>query len=180
MKKLDTEEEEKNSSSKSKKRIAIILLVLVLCAAAAFAAYFVGKKSAAKNGNSGGVTLDESASDWDEDLDSLSDKETKGTKIPGYGELTVAANSTDWKITLANPEDNECYFKYLITIDDSEDVIYESDYIEPGKAIKEFEVSEGLEAGDYKIKFMIECYSMDGENTRLNGAEVEADLHVVD
>ena len=56
---------------------------------------------------------------------------------------------------------------------------YESDLIEPGKAITEFEVSKPLDAGDYDIYFNIATYSMDGENTRLNGASVKALLHVI-
>ena len=82
-------------------------------------------------------------------------------------------------ITLANPEENTCYFKYTVTIDDSETPIYESDLIEPGKAVREFEVTEPLEAGDYEIHLNISTYAMDEELTPLNGAVVKAVLHVV-
>ena len=171
----------------SKKFILIIVILALVCAVGVFAAFHMGQNSmrtetaeateAAEDAN--GIKIADDASDWDNSLTDTSDQETKGIKIPGYGELTVAANETDWKITLANPQDNDCYFKYLITIDDSEEVIYESDYIEPGKAIREFQVTKGLEAGDYKIHLNIEAYSTDGSNTRLNGANVQADLHVV-
>ena len=102
-----------------------------------------------------------------------------GIKIPGYGEITVPAGETTWKITLANPEENTCYFKYTVTIDDSENPIYESDLIEPGKAVREFDVTEPLEAGDYEIHLNISTYAMDEELTPLNGAVVKAVLHVV-
>ena len=80
---------------------------------------------------------------------------------------------------MANPEDNECYFKYTITVDDEETPIYESDLIEPGKAVREFEVSKALDPGDYEIHLNISTYSMDDTMTPMNGAVVKADLHVI-
>ena len=91
----------------------------------------------------------------------------------------MPSGETEWKITLANPKDNNCYFKYSITIDDNETPIYESDLIEPGKAVREFEVTEPLEAGDYEIHLNISTYTMDEDLTPLNGAVVKAVLHVV-
>lgn len=77
------------------------------------------------------------------------------------------------------PEGNDCYFKYAVTIDDSDTPIYTSDLIEPGKAITEFEVSEPLEAGDYEIHLNISAFTMDESLTDLNGADVKAVLHVI-
>ena len=156
----------------------IFILVLILVAAVGIVfAYKAGQKKADEKSN--GVVVDQDASDWDQDLDSLSGQQDKGIKIPGYGELSVEAGDKNWKITLANPKDNDCYFKYSITIGEDETPIYESDYIEPGKAIREFQVNKALDAGDYTIYMNISTYSMDGKNTRLNGASVKADLHVV-
>lgn len=163
----------------TKKAVLIMIAVLALISML-FAAYHFGKGSSTATGEiTNGITVAEDEVDWDKEVNALSGEDTKGIKIPGYGELTVAAKDTNWKISLVNPKDNDCYFKYSITIDDSEEPIYESDYIEPGKAITEFEVSKGLEAGDYKIHLNIASYSMDGNNTRMNGADVQADLHVV-
>lgn len=167
-------------SKLSTKKVVLILIAVLAAISMLFAAYHFGKNSrfaAAENAN--GITVAEDEVDWDQDINALSGQETNGIKIPGYGELTVAAKDTNWKISLVNPKDNDCYFKYSITIDDSEEPIYESDYIEPGKAITEFEVSNGLAAGEYKIHLNIASYSMDGKNTRMNGADVQADLHVV-
>ncbi len=162
-----------------KKKFILLILVIIIAAAAVFGiAYKVGS-NAGNAQDVNGVSIDENASDWDQSLNNLSGSEG-GIKIPGYGSLTVNAGEKKWAITLANPKDNNCYFKYSITINDSETPIYESDYIEPGKAIREFEVSDPLEAGDYTIYLNIAAYSMDGNNTRLNGASVQADLHVVD
>ncbi len=164
----------------STKKILLLLIALLAAISVVFVAYHFGKSSnSAAAESTNGITVADDEVDWDKELNALSGQETNGIKIPGYGELTVAAKDTNWKISLVNPKDNDCYFKYSITIDDSEEPIYESDYIEPGKAITEFEVSKGLEAGEYKIHLNIASYSMDGNNTRMNGADVQADLHVV-
>lgn len=173
----------RNQDGNQKRSLRIALLVTLALAAAALViagiavfAYRAGQ--AGTDPNAKGVVIDANASEWNKDLENLSG-EQKGIQIPGYGEITVRAESSVWNITLPNPEDNDCYFRYTITIDDSETPIYTSDYIEPGKAITQFEVSEPLTAGDYSIYLNIAAYSMDGENTRLNGARVKADLHVV-
>lgn len=168
-----------NQDGKKKRLLIIILIIVMLLLAGgiAFVAYRAGQ--AGNDINAKGVVIDENASEWDKDLNNISG-EQKGIQIPGYGEITIPAGETTWKITLANPKDNDCYFQYDITIDDSEMPIYESDYIEPGKAVTEFEVSKPLEAGEYSIYMNISTYSMDGSNTRLNGANVKADLHVIE
>ena len=135
---------------KRNKKIWIFAVVVILVAALGVVfAYKLGQQKSVNNSN--GVVVDQNASDWDKDLDNLSGQQDSGIKMPGYGELSVGAGDKTWKITLANPKDNDCYFKYSITIGDDETPIYESDYIEPGKAISEFQVDKALDEGDYTI-----------------------------
>lgn len=155
--------------------IIILILSIGIIGIVSFA-YHAGKAQNLENAK--GIVVSEDAMAWDKDLNNLSG-EQKGIQIPGYSDISIASGEKAWKITLANPKDNDCYFKYEITIDDETTPIYESDLIEPGKAITEFEVSKALDAGDYDICFHIATYSMDGENTRLNGADVKALLHVI-
>ena len=128
--------------------------------------------------NTAGIVVSDEAAEWNKDLEDTSGGQ-QGIKIPGYGDITVNSGDTTWQITLLNPEGNDCYFKYAVTIDDSDTPIYTSDLIEPGKAITEFEVSEPLEAGDYEIHLNISAFTMDESLTDLNGADVKAVLHVI-
>ena len=144
---------------KNSRRIGLILIVIIIAAAAVAVGAFLAVRNSDNAQSTQGIVLDDAAEDWS-------------------GE-TVYAGETDWKITLANPEDNNCYFRYTITIDDSETPIYESDLIEPGKAVREFEVTEPLEAGDYEIHLNVSTYTMDDTLTPMNGAVVKAVLHVV-
>lgn len=165
-----------NQENRKKRQWIILAAVLVILAAAA--GLFLTYGTRRENPDGKGIVLEEGAEDWDGEMKDMSEGQT-GIKIPGYGEITVPTGETTWKITLANPEENTCYFKYTVTIDDSETPIYESDLIEPGKAVREFEVTEPLEAGDYEIHLNISTYAMDEELTPLNGAVVKAVLHVV-
>ena len=165
-----------NQENRKKRQWIILAAVLVILAAAV--GLFLTFGTRRENPDGKGIVLEEGAEDWDGEMKDMSEGQT-GIKIPGYGEITVPAGETTWKITLANPEENTCYFKYTVTIDDSETPIYESDLIEPGKAVREIEVTEPLEAGDYEIHLNISTYAMDEELTPLNGAVVKAVLHVV-
>ena len=165
-----------NQENRKKRQWIILAAVLVILAAAA--GLFLTFGTRRENPDGKGIVLEEGAEDWDGEMKDMSEGQT-GIKIPGYGEITVPTGETTWKITLANPEENTCYFKYTVTIDDSENPIYESDLIEPGKAVREFDVTEPLEAGDYEIHLNISTYAMDEELTPLNGAVVKAVLHVV-
>lgn len=164
---------------KKKRFIIIIVIVLAVILAAGIVVVYYRAGMSGKENNANGIIMEENASEWDGQMNDLSGNQA-GIKIPGYGELTVPAGETTWKITLVNPKDNNCYFQYAITIDEDNTPIYESGYIEPGKAVTEFDVEKPLEAGEYTIYMNISTCSMDGDYTRLNGASVKADLHVVD
>lgn len=150
-----------------KNRIIIICIALFIVLAGSFTAYHFIHSS---QENTNGVVIDKDATEWKKELPNQGDQ---GIKIPGYGNLSVGAGEKDWNITLLNPEGNNCYFKYNITVGENSDPIYTSDYIEPGKAIKSFKVNKALKKGDYTIYMNIETYSMDGENTRMNGAALK-------
>lgn len=159
--------------------IALAIIIVAVIAVSSIAIWnFVISGGNEENQESQGIVLDDSAEDWDGNTKDLSEGQA-GIKIPGYGDISVPAGESVWNITLANPEDNACYFRYTITIDDGETPIYESDLIEPGKAVREFEASGPLDPGDYEIHLNISTYSMDDTMTPMNGAVVKADLHVI-
>ena len=159
------------------KKILLIFMTAVILLAAAVILWMTLRKDGDER-NTAGIVVSDEAVEWNKDLEDTSGGQ-QGIKIPGYGDITVNSEDTAWQITLLNPEGNDCYFKYAVTIDDSDTPIYTSDLIEPGKAITEFEVSEPLEAGDYEIHLNISAFTMDESLTDLNGADVKAVLHVI-
>ncbi|GFO85983.1 MULTISPECIES: hypothetical protein [Anaerostipes] len=159
---------------KTARNIILITAAVIIVAVAAWA--IVSSRNQHNDQTSQGIVLDENAEAWDGNMNDLSGGKD-GIKIPGYGELTVPKNDSTWNITLANPKDNHCYFRYTITVND--DTLYKSDLIEPGKAIKQFKVSKRLDPGDYEIYLKISTYSMDDDLTPMNGANIKSVLHVI-
>lgn len=162
---------------KNKKNIWKAILFTIIVVMTALTAWIILSSRNQHNDSAAqGIVLDEDAETWDGNMDDMSDGKD-GIKIPGYGELTVPQKDNTWSITLANPKGNHCYFKYTITVNDK--TLYQSDLIEPGKAVKQFKVSKLLDPGDYEIHLNISTYSMDDDLTPMNGANVKSILHVI-
>ena len=91
-----------------------------------------------------------------------------GIAIPGWGELTMPPNQTEnIVVDFYNPEANEgkyylTYKLYLTNEDGSEDVLYESGLIEPGKHIQSITLNHALEVGEYEATIHVQPYKMDG------------------
>ncbi|BBF41347.1 hypothetical protein lbkm_0021 [Lachnospiraceae bacterium KM106-2] len=105
----------------------------------------------------------------------------EGIKIPGYGEISVSEGAKEMEMALVNPKDNPCYFQFtvLISVEEKQVTLYESQLIEQGRAITVFPVENLPSAGDYKMKVKINTYSLKDRKTPLNGAQVNTVLHVV-
>lgn len=125
-----------------------------------------------------GLVVSSDASDWEKELEDKSGQ-AQGIKIPGYGELTIDKNAETFYMSLVNPEGNPCYFKYTLEISETSEVLYDSELIEPGKAITEFAVENLPEKGDYELFINIGTYSLDDSLESMNGAQVKTLLHVV-
>ena len=122
------------------------------------------------------IDLDPNAGEWtgSKPEDKTGGKQS-GIKVPGYPSITVAKDTPNVRMALLNPEGNPCYFKFRIVLKDTGEQIYESKYVEPGKAITDVELTRGLPEGEYKATIMISTLSLDGA-TPLNGANVETVL----
>ena len=79
-------------------------------------------------------------------------------------------------MALLNPEGNPCYFHFKIVLKDTNEVLFESKYVEPGQAITNVNLSKGLPVGEYPATIQISTISLDGK-TSLNGANVETILN---
>ena len=113
--------------------------------------------------------------------------DTKQEKEMNRG-LVISSDASDWgkdqnaetfHMSLVNPEGNPCYLKYTLEIPEASEVLYDSELIEPGKAITEFAVDNLPEKGDYELFINIGTYSLDKSLESMNGAQVKTILHVV-
>ena len=101
----------------------------------------------------------------------------EGIRIPGYPSITVPADTTDIEMNLENPVGNPCYFTFELVLKDTNETLYTSKMVEPGKAITNVTLSHGLEKGEYPAVIKISTASLE-DGSAMNGANVETTLIV--
>ena len=101
----------------------------------------------------------------------------EGIRIPGYPSITVPADTTDIEMNLENPAGNPCYFTFELVLKDTNETLYTSKMVEPGKAITNVTLSHGLENGEYPAVIKISTASLE-DGSAMNGANVETTLIV--
>ena len=175
----------------SRKQVVIIIAVILLLVAASvtvglnFKSWFGSDDTSSGSSSEASqaaesrtaVDLDPNAGEYTGEKPQDKGGAAQGIKIPGYPSITIAKDTEDVRMSLLNPEGNPCYFKFVIELKDSGEVIYESKYVEPGKAISDVHLTRPLEAGEYTAVIKISTISLDGA-TPLNGANVETKLIV--
>lgn len=102
---------------------------------------------------------------------------SEGIEIPRFDTWTIPAGETTVPTHFYNPEGNGCYFVLRVTLDESGETIYESDYLEPGQSLYEVELSGPLPAGSYDATIHYSAFSM-ADLAALNGAQVQFELVV--
>ena len=78
-------------------------------------------------------------------------------EIPGYSSLY--ASKKEPNIQLSNPKVNDVYFKYIIKDTKTDKTIFESDLIEPGKALL-WDAGNELKKGEYVFNFYIQTFDI--------------------
>ena len=116
--------------------------------------------------------------DLDPDASTQEAKESdppEGIRIPGYPSITIPADTKDVTVNLMNPEGNPCYFTFEIVLNDTDETIYTSKMVEPGKAITEVTLEKALAAGEYPATIKITTASLT-DGSAMNGANVETTI----
>lgn len=160
-----------------RKRSKWLALVMILMALGMGTALFLQpwQKKAPGGLNAGGIVLDSDAEDWDSPVEAPPAE--NGIRIPGYGTIYFPTGERTVSLTLYNPKENRCCFAFSLYLEGEETPLYQSDYVEPGKAIRSVTLSRGLEAGEYTIYISIQTYDPETQAQK-NGASVKAALVV--
>lgn len=125
--------------------------------------------------------VDDSAEEYTGNRDTYTgQKNTDTIDIPGFDSMNFKAGTAEQSVNLYNPGENTCYFKMTLLLNDGT-VLWESRLVEPGKAIYDIRLNQGLSAGDYEdCTLKYECFAMNEEQTPLNGSEIKFTLHVLE
>ena len=97
--------------------------------------------------------------------------------IPGFTVWNIPAGETNVDSAFYNPEKNQCYFVLTVTLDNGEEVIYQSKYLKPGQRLYQVDLIRPLEAGEYAAVLTYDTYSTD-DYSPMNGAAVPFTLSV--
>jgi hypothetical protein len=163
--------------------IIIIILLLTKCGRALKSPGF-DEANDPKTSSNVDVQIDPDSRPASGDVDEENQGRIQSGKIsiPGYGEITLVADSTDARIQLLNPSGNPCYFQFTIGLlanNDNEmsEVLYTSKYVEPGSEIRQQTLARGLPAGNYDALIKIQTLSIETK-TPMNSANIRVALNV--
>lgn len=116
------------------------------------------------------------AQDWNGELPQNGEQSvanSESIEIPGYAEMHLSPDNKE--IQLINPEFNTVYFVYTIK-DENDNVIYESQAIEPNKMVP-VNLYDELSVGKHQLFFSISTYDID-TRTPCNGATQEVTVEI--
>ena len=148
--------------------IGTIIAIVILIAAGGF---FLARK----NTLSGGLKMEKNTVKWNQNLESVD--ESADIQIPYYSDIYMDDGADSIDMVLVNPKENECYFTYTFILNETGEEIYQSDLIEPGRALEEVKLNQKMISGTYKLDIRIDTYSIEEQNP-LNNAIVSTNLIV--
>ena len=106
--------------------------------------------------------------------------ENQNISIPGYEKLDFKAGKTKQNVNFNNPEENTCYFRMTLELEDDTDedtVLWTSELIEPDEKIENIKLKKALDKGEYPATLKYECFSLKDESP-LNGSAIELMIDV--
>ena len=125
----------------------------------------------------GGLVIDPNAGEYVKPV-------VPGVTIPGFGEMTIPANTKELKgINLHNPSKNEgwYYLTFKLSLLDKNgevsETLYESQLVPPGLYIQDITLSRGLAPGTYEAVMHVQPYRI-ADNIPTNNANMRVTIIV--
>lgn len=82
--------------------------------------------------------------------------------FPEFDSVTIPAETQNVKISLPNPEENNCYLSFAIILADTGEPIYASGMIKPGMCLEDITLQWGLPEGEYDAIMKIRAFAPKG------------------
>jgi len=164
-------QEQKSVTLNRSQLILCILLALLLIAGGIYLGirFFGSHSSPSNDGNFViyGGSEDQSTSTSSNDITFL-----------GYPDHHIPAGQKEVSIPMINKEGNPSYFKFELVLEDTDEVLYTSDWVEPGQTISHQTLSRGLENGEYPAILRVSTVSFDENRTPMTGGNIKTLLIV--
>lgn len=167
-------EEEKKKNHKGLLILLNVILIVLVCACGVLI-YLLLDDDPQVGGV--GLVVDKNAGEFV--APETESQSQKGVSIPGWGTITMPANTKDITVDFYNPDANEglYYLTFELSLAGGE-VLYTSDLVEPGKHIQNITLSKGLAPGEYEAVIHVQPYKMNEEKTPTNNADMKTKLVV--
>ena len=178
-----TEEKTYENHSDRKWKILVVILAVLLLLTGGTMIFWGGvpffPAAAPNDGGSssqgGGLMIDPDAGEYVKPV-------VPGVTIPGFGEMTIPANTKELKgINLHNPSKNEgwYYLTFKLSLLDKNgevsETLYESQLLPPGLYIQDITLSRGLAPGTYEAVMHVQPYRI-ADNTPTNNANMRVTI----
>lgn len=151
-----------------KKTVIIIVLTLLLAIAMGAIVWLVTRPTEPADLDPAAVALTST---------SKGEQAPDGIQIPGYPRLRVDSSTGRVDTMFQNPEGNPCYFKLTLTLNDTGEVLWQSDRLKPGTGIQNPTLNVIPPPGTYPATLTYTTTSIKDERP-LNGAVINTQLNV--
>lgn len=168
--------------------VLIILLLIAIIGGGIFAVTYInggfgnpgagtGTGSNAGTGGGIGLTFDKDAGAYVAPQQNTS---KPGVAIPGWGSITIPADTTDVSVDFYNPEANAgwYYMTFELSLSNTGEVLYKSDAVRPGDHIQHITLSRGLPAGTYDATLHVQPYTITDNPQPTNNADMNLKIIV--
>lgn len=126
-----------------------------------------------------GPKLDANAKDYVSKLEKPDNWDPTKIAVPGYPDFVIKEGDEFAYVALSNPDFNPVYFKFEVIMTDTNELLYETDLIPPGKAVTQIPIKKGLKSGKYDLTIKVKSYSLDDHTKSMNGANISTQLIVM-
>lgn len=158
---------------KKKFRLILYLLTIFILLVSLIGGWFILNKD--------DINIDPNAYDYTSSLKRPENIDDSKIMVPGYGKFTINKGSGVIDTVLFNPEGNPCFFQFTLIEKETNEVLYESKLVPPGKGISPIKLSKSFdEIGSFEA--VLKFKSVDLENTDItyNGSEMDVIINVIE
>ena len=158
---------------KKKKGLIGWILLVLLIAATLFSGFFIINKDKAD--------IDPNAGDYSSALRRPENIDNSQILVPAYREFTIKKGSETIDTAFFNPEGNPCFFKFTLVEKSTNEVLYESKLVPPGKGVTPIKMNKIFnEVGKYDAILKFQSFDLEDTKIEYNGSNISVKLSIVE
>lgn len=125
--------------------------------------------------------IDPNAGDYSSALKRPDNIDESQILVPGYGKFTIKKESDTIDTAFFNPEGNPCFFKFTLIEKSTNEILYESKLVPPGKGVTPIKLNKTFnEIGSYDAILKFKSFDLEDTTIQYNGSDIEVKLNVVE